>query len=75
MNCRKTGYRGRIGLFEVLELTHPIRRLVLESSDDPPVRAKALELGMVGLREAGIRKAIAGESTLEEVLNVTLGED
>ncbi len=75
VNCRKTGYRGRIGLVEVLEMQRPLRKLLLTADDEQPLRAKALELGMVGLREAGIRKALAGETTLEEVLSATLSDD
>ena len=75
VNCRKTGFRGRSGLFEVLEMSQPIRRMMLDASDDHPLRLKALELGMVGLRESGLNKAVDGETTLEEVLNATLSED
>ena len=69
--CRQTGYRGRLGLFEFLPLTDRLRELVAEGAPLMELRRQATEEGMVALREAGLRAARGGETTLEEILKYT----
>ena len=70
--CRGTGFHGRIGLFEVLELDEEIRNLVLERAPSSAIRAKAFQKGMQFLKDDGIIKAKKGLTTLEEVLRVAV---
>jgi len=73
--CQFTGYRGRIGLFEVFQITDEVRNLIFEQVSSTELRIKARELGMRTLREDGIRKVVAGQTTLSEVLRVTMGDN
>lgn len=66
--CQKTGYSGRIGIFELLEITEPIRKLVMEKANASQIKAKAIKLGMRTMIEDGLEKAIKAITTLEEVL-------
>jgi type IV pilus assembly protein PilB len=70
-NCNDTGYRGRKGIFELLVISEPIRALINERSPTAVLRQKAVELGMVTLREDGLRGIFDGETTIEEVLKYT----
>jgi general secretion pathway protein E len=70
-DCLQTGYRGRMGIFEFLLLREELQSLILKTSDANMIRNKAVELGMRTLREDGLRKVAAGETTLDEVLRVT----
>ena len=72
VQCRQTGYRGRSGIFEILEMRQPIRELVFENANQEIIREKAQEMGMVSLREAGIKKLIDGMTTFEEVTRSTV---
>jgi len=67
--CRNTGYRGRIGIFEVLKLNDRIRELVVTRPPTSAVRALAREFGMRTLWEDGIAKVVAGTTTIEEVMD------
>lgn len=69
--CGGTGYRGRIGLFEVLEVDDKIRDMVLARSDEVSISKAAVERGMMTMMENGLQKAIEGVTSLEEVLRVT----
>jgi type IV pilus assembly protein PilB len=71
VECNDTGYRGRKGLFELLEVTEPIRELINMRAPSGVIRGRALELGMRTLREDGIRSILDGETTVEEVLKYT----
>jgi type II secretory ATPase GspE/PulE/Tfp pilus assembly ATPase PilB-like protein len=73
-SCFRTGYKGRVGLIEVLVLTPSIKALVLESAQDYKIRETARREGMITLRENGIQTALAGETTLDEILRVTAGD-
>jgi type II secretory ATPase GspE/PulE/Tfp pilus assembly ATPase PilB-like protein len=75
VHCRNTGYYGRTGIFEILELRQPIRKLIFESANQDQIKDKAMELKMVNLREAGVRKFLKGETTLEEIITSTVEED
>jgi general secretion pathway protein E len=71
--CRDTGFRGRIGIFELLTMTDELRRELLSTSSLPTLRQIAREQGMRGLREDGWLKVQAGLTTVEEVLRVIQG--
>ena len=70
-NCNDTGYRGRKGIFELLVISEPIRVLINERAPTVVIRQKAVELGMVTLREDGMRGIFDGDTTIEEVLKYT----
>ena len=69
--CNDTGYRGRKGIFELLPVSEPVRLLINERAPTIVIRQKAIELGMVTLREDGLRGIFDGETTIEEVLKCT----
>ena len=73
-SCMNTGYHGRIGIYELLMITDEIRSLVLAKADASQIKAKAVSKGMLTLREEGIAKMMAGETTTEEILRVTHDE-
>ena len=68
--CAKTGYRGRKALAELMPMTEEIERLIIEGGSVDDIHRMAVSQGMVTLRQSGLRKAIEGETTLEEVLRV-----
>ncbi len=70
--CNKSGYKGRVGLYEVMEITDELRELVLVGASALELKKKALELGMMTLRRSGLTKAAAGLTTLEEILRETV---
>jgi type IV pilus assembly protein PilB len=69
--CNDTGYRGRRGIFELLVASEAIRLLINERAPTVVLRQKAVELGMVTLREDGLRGIFDGETTIEEVVKYT----
>ena len=69
--CNGTGYRGRRGLFELLDMSDPIKELVTERAPSVVIKHKAIELGMNTLREDGLRNIYDGTTTIEEVLKYT----
>jgi type IV pilus assembly protein PilB len=71
-NCNNTGYKGRVGLYEVLELTDEIRQLILEGASAIELKQKAVDEGMVSLRRSGLTKVRDGLTTLEEVVRETV---
>ncbi|MBI3298987.1 MAG: Flp pilus assembly complex ATPase component TadA [Elusimicrobia bacterium] len=73
-NCVGTGYRGRIGLYEVLEVTDPIRKLIMDRAPISAIKDVARKQGMVNLRACGIRKLLSGQTTVEEMIRVTAAE-
>ena len=70
--CHNTGYRGRTGLFEVMEVTQPIKEIILVRGQSKDIKRKALEQGMITLRRSGLIKIKAGLTTPEEVLRETI---
>jgi type IV pilus assembly protein PilB len=72
--CRRTGYKGRAGLIEVLTLTPKIKALILENAQEYRISEQARLDGMVTLRENGIELALGGVTTLDEVVRVTVGD-
>jgi len=69
--CSGKGYKGRMGIFEVLPISDPIRDLIMRRATNKEMKDKAIELGMRTLREDGIEKVRRGLTTIEEVLRVT----
>ena len=69
--CHQTGYRGRTGIFELLEIDDDMRELIKTRAAKRAYRDKIREAGLVPLREAAVAKAKAGTTSLEEVLRVT----
>jgi type IV pilus assembly protein PilB len=69
--CNDTGYKGRRGIFELLSASDPIRLLINERAPTVVIRQKAVELGMVTLREDGLREIFDGDTTIEEVVKYT----
>ncbi len=70
--CNGTGYKGRVGLFEVMEVTDELRELIIIGASSIEIRKKAIELGMVSLRESGLSKLREGITTIEEVVKETV---
>ncbi len=69
--CNDTGYKGRKGIFELLIISEPVRALINERAPTVVLRQKAIELGMVTLREDGLRSIFEGGTTIEEVVKYT----
>jgi len=74
MACRNTGFHGRIGIFEMMEMTQQVRRLVFDNANQEDIRELATQQGMLSLREAGILKIEQGITTPSEVLRSTVTE-
>ena len=73
-HCNKTGYRGRMGIFEIFVVDDEARKLIYEKVSASVLRARARETGMRTLREDGARKVLAGLTTPEEVIRATIGD-
>lgn len=73
--CRGTGYRGRTGIYELLPIDDPIRRLIMQQANASMLRTAAIERGMRPLLQDGARKVLEGKTTAEEVLRVTQDND
>jgi len=69
--CSNTGYRGRIGIFELMMIDEPVRREILNNSDAKTIQRVAQQQGMRLLREDGARQVVAGITSVEEVLAAT----
>jgi len=72
--CRGTGYKGRIGIFEIFVLDDEVRHMINKRSATLSLRQRARELGMRTLREDGVRKVLAGLTSAEEVISITIGD-
>jgi len=70
--CNKTGYRGRMGIFEIFVIDDEVRKLIYDKVSSAVLRARAREVGMRTLREDGARKAVAGLTTPDEVIKATV---
>lgn len=70
--CNGTGYKGRVGMYEVMEIGEAIQELILVGASAREIRRKAVEEGMLTLRQSGLAKIKAGLTTLEEVLRETV---
>jgi type IV pilus assembly protein PilB len=69
--CNQTGYKGRKGIYELMKITDPLRELINERAPTVMLKEKAVELGMITLRQDGLRSIFAGDTTIEEVLKYT----
>ncbi len=72
--CRGTGYKGRMGIFEICVLDDEIRRMINERMSVSMIRQRARDLGMRTLREDGLRKVLGGMTTPDEVITATVGD-
>ena len=70
--CNNTGYKGRVGLYEVMEVTEELRELILVGASSLELRRKAVDEGMITLRGSGLRKVKEGVTTIEEVVRETV---
>ena len=70
--CNNTGFKGRVGLYEVMEITDELRELIIIGASAMELRRKAIELGMITLRESGLCKIREGITTIEEVVKETV---
>ena len=70
--CNKTGYKGRVGLYEVMEINDELRELILVGASALELKKKALDQGMIMLRRSGLTKVALGQTTMEEVLRETV---
>jgi type IV pilus assembly protein PilB len=73
-HCRNTGYKGRIGIFEIFTIDDAVRRMINDRRAALLLRQHARGLGMRTLREDGVRKVLAGLTSAEEVISITLGD-
>jgi len=70
--CNNTGYKGRVGLYEAMEISEDVQELILVGASAREIKRKAVEQGMMTLRQSGLAKVKAGLTTLDEVLRETL---
>jgi general secretion pathway protein E len=70
--CLGTGYLGRIGVFELLTLNSKIRQMVQEKASSEDIKAEAIRNGMINLRQDGANRALAGDTTIAEIVRVTI---
>src|SRR5688500_11196073 len=70
--CNGTGYKGRVGLYEVMEVTEELRELILVGASSLELKRKAVDEGMITLRRSGLRKVMEGVTTIEEVARETV---
>jgi type IV pilus assembly protein PilB len=70
--CNKTGYKGRVGLYEVMEVSEELRELILVGASGLEIRRKAVDEGMITLRQSGLRKVRDGLTSIEEVVRETV---
>ena len=73
--CNNTGYRGRLGIFETMVITDPIRELIMQRASSAVLRVAARKAGMRSLRENGLLAIYEGQTTLEEVVRETIVEE
>ena len=70
--CTNSGYKGRLGLFEVMDITEDMRELILSGATAVELRRKAIEEGMITLRQSGLQKIREGLTTIDEVVRETV---
>lgn len=74
MNCSASGFRGRVGIFEIFSMNEELQQMIYEDVSLVALRTKSKQMGMRTMREDGIRKVLAGITTAQEVLNVTVAD-
>jgi len=72
--CDGSGYRGRVGIFEILRVSEGIEELIIKRASAAAIRGVARAEGMTTLREAGLRKAAQGETSIAEVMEHTIAD-
>ncbi|HEY3416606.1 MAG TPA: ATPase, T2SS/T4P/T4SS family, partial [Armatimonadota bacterium] len=73
-SCRQTGYKGRIGVYELMSIDNDIRELILRKTPTHVIRQAALDNGMISLKQDSIEKILQGVTTMEEALRVIYAE-
>lgn len=73
-NCNHSGYKGRVGIYEVLANSEPIQKMIVSSSTSESIQKTAIDEGMITMRLDGLVKALRGQTSVEEVLRVTAEE-
>ncbi len=73
-NCNGTGYRGRAGIFEMFVVNEEIQRMIYDNVGTAKLREKARSLGMRTMREDGVRKVLSGQTSIDEVVSITVGD-
>ena len=69
--CEKSGYRGRIGIYEVLGVSEKIQNMIVANSTSTDIQTQAIKEGMITMQQDGFIKALQGITTIEEILRVT----
>ena len=72
--CRQIGYKGRMGIFEIFVIDDEVRQMINKRTSTFILRQRAREVGMRTLREDGVRKVLAGLTSAEEVISITVGD-
>ncbi|HDS03315.1 MAG TPA: type II secretion system protein GspE [Firmicutes bacterium] len=75
LSCNNTGYSGRLGIFEILSVSKPLRKMIYRNADSDELRGEALSEGMFLMRDDGMEKVERGITTVDEVFAATFGED
>ena len=73
-DCRNTGYRGRIAIFEMIPMSMTLRKLVFDNANEDEIRQAAMKQGMETLRDAGNQRVLDGTTTVDEILRSTVEE-
>ena len=74
-NCRQTGYRGRMAIYEFCAVSQGLRSLIIQKATGAQLKARAIQDGMEPLRQDGWRRVLAGQTTVEEVVRVTQSDE
>jgi type IV pilus assembly protein PilB len=69
--CHQTGYNGRIGIFEILNISESIKDLIVAKSDSDEIAARAIKEGMTTMLDDGLKKVTQGTTSLEEIMKAT----
>jgi type IV pilus assembly protein PilB len=72
--CHGTGYKGRVGVYEVMEINEEMRQLIVTKSPPSAIRTAAAKTGVEPLREVALKKMMSGQTTIDEVVRVTVAE-
>jgi type II secretory ATPase GspE/PulE/Tfp pilus assembly ATPase PilB-like protein len=72
--CRQIGYKGRMGIFEIFVIDDEVRHMINKRTSTFILRQRAREMGMRTLREDGVRKVLAGMTSAEEIISITVGD-
>ena len=70
--CRNTGYKGRLAIFEMIPMAKDLRKLVFDNANEDEIRQTALDNGMTTLRDAGLARVLDGTTSIEEIMRSTV---